>query len=371
MAAPANFWETLFGTDPGTAGGAQVEMRLLRKRGRPFLLLPRSAKAAALSLQLYPAQTAPARIARALLRGGVGLSMPFGMENVACTVSFGDPFVRFVASLAGEKKDELPPLGILAGNPASDGQRFLLLVFDANEKPVAVVKAGLSERAKMLIEKEESFLRALDGKTTGIPRVRGVCESARLRAFALDFFPGDSPRRRHEAFIPSLLSSWVDRTRKIPIRETADWARVEGAVTATDSLWLAVRRLGDWSIHPAIQHGDFAPWNIKVSRTGAWTVLDWERGEMAGIPGWDWFHYVIQPAILVERLRVFGLIQRVEALLSSPSFKEYAALAGIEGCQRELFLGYLLHAIEVIKPSEGFGATRELAAALASRWRSV
>jgi hypothetical protein len=118
-----------------------------------------------------------------------------------------------------------------------------------------------------------------------------------------------------------------------------------------------------------MHHGDFAPWNIKVSPAGAWTVLDWERGERTGFPGWDWFHYVIQSGILVGHLPTAVLIQRVESLLSSVAFREYATRGGIQGCERELVLAYLLHVVEVIKPSEGLTPTRELLEALAARWR--
>ena len=98
-------------------------------------------------------------------------------------------------------------------------------------------------------------------------------------------------------------------------------------------------------------------------------MLDWERGELAGIPGWDWFHYVIQSAILVGRLPTSALMQRVEGLLGSEAFQRYAERAGIRGCERELVLAYLLHVAEVIKPSEGLAPTRELLHALASGWR--
>ena len=78
------------------------------------------------------------------------------------------------------------------------------------------------------------------------------------------------------------------------------------------------------------------------------------------MPGWDWFHYTIQSAILVERLPTSVLVQRVEGLLGSEAFQRYAERAGIRGCERELVLAYLLHAAEVIKPSEGLAPTREL-----------
>jgi hypothetical protein len=97
-------------------------------------------------------------------------------------------------------------------------------------------------------------------------------------------------------------------------------------------------------------------------------VLDWERGELNGVPGWDWFHYVLQAAILVERLPTAALIGRIEGLFSSESFKSYAARASISGSERGLLLAYLLHCVEVIKPSEGLQAIRELFRAIRSLW---
>ena len=40
--------------------------------------------------------------------------------------------------------------------------------------------------------------------------------------------------------------------------------------------------------------------------------------------------------------------------------------AGIAGCERELVLAYLLHVVEVIKPSEGLAPTRDLLHALST-----
>jgi hypothetical protein len=232
-----------------------------------------------------------------------------------------------------------------------------------------VVKAGLSQRARALIQQEQTFLAAGSGGSVAVPKLKAQFESPRLRALALDFFPGDSPRPRDEAAIPSVLNSWVDPQRTIAVSDTPDWRRLQKAAPR-DGLFAALaRQLGGRKLHPAIQHGDFVPWNIKVSPAGAWTVLDWERGELAGIPGWDWFHYLIQNGMLVGHLSAPVLIQHVETLLHSEPFKQYAACAGILGCERELVLAYLLHVVEVIKPSEGLAATVELLKALSARWR--
>jgi hypothetical protein len=369
MPASQHSWEDLFAAPEGREQAVRIKMRLVKKAGRPFLLLPVQPRPAAAIMNLYPAQSGRARIARALLRCLLRASLPLGTETISLAIAPGDAFVKFLWSLAGEQGQGAPVLGILAGNPASDGQRFLLLVFDASQRPVAVVKAGLSPRARALVEQEERFLAAVPERTVAVPRLRARFESSRLRALALDFVPGDSPRPRDEAAFPPLLTAWVDATRTVVLCETRDWLRLQEAAPA-DSLFSTVaERLRGRKVHPAIHHGDFAPWNIKVSPAGAWTVLDWERGELTGIPGWDWFHYVIQSGILVGHLPTSKLVQRVESLLSSDAFRQYATRGGIVGCERELVLAYLLHAVEVIKPAEGLAPTCELLEALAARWR--
>jgi hypothetical protein len=368
MSASQAFWNDLFAGHGGQARGLPIRMRLLKKRGQPFLLLPWQRRLATVSLSLYPAQTARARAAKAVLRWLLQAGLPAGTEEVLLTISPDDPFIKFLASAAGVSSPGMPEFGVLAGNPASEGQRFLVLVFDGSQRPVSVVKTGLSERARGLIQKEGAFLAALSGKATGIPGVRAEFQSPRLRALALDFFPGDSPRARDDGRIPPLLSSWVDPEKKIALEQTPDWVRLEQAASANDSFRAVAQRLRNRTVHAAIHHGDFAPWNIKVSPEGNWTVLDWERGELDGIPGWDWFHYVLQTAILVERLPTARLVVQIERLLDSEPFKRYAERAAISGLERWLVLAYLLHCSEVIKPSEGLAPTRELLDALCARW---
>ncbi len=369
MPTPRNTWEDLFRAPGSQEQGIRVQMRLLRKGGRPLLLLPAQPRLAAATLDLYPAQTGRARAARRLLRCLLRASLPLGTERVCQVISPDDPFARFLASLAGEPAGRVPALGILAGNPASEGQRFLLLVFDAHQQPVAVAKAGLSERARALIEREEGFLASVPHNAVGIPRLRDKFASPALRALALDFFPGDSPRPRQEAALPDLLASWIDSQRTIRASDTPDWARLETAASADEVWTLVAGRIRGRVVHPAICHGDLAPWNVKVSPTGVWMVLDWERGEPAGLPGWDWFHYVIQSGILVGHLPTSALVERVEGLLNSAAFQHYAARGGILGCERELVLAYLLHVVAVIQPAEGREQTGELLKALAGGWR--
>jgi hypothetical protein len=366
MPAAQCFWNDLFPATEGRGRRIRVDVQVVKKHGRPFLLLPARRRMAAAALDLYPAQTRRARTARMVLRWLLRTGAPSGTERVSLNVNPDDSFVQFLSTLAGPGPEPVPGFGILAGNPASEGQRFLVVVFDRNQRPVAVVKAGLSEAARVLVRKETAFLEAASGIIAGIPNLRATFQTPRLQALALDFFGGNSPDARHERALPGLLRAWVDAKRSVPLFTTPDWLRLESAAAAHSLFPALAGSLRQRQVPVTIAHGDLAPWNIKVSPYGDWTVLDWERGEWSGIPGWDWFHYVVQPGILVERQTTPSLVRRVEALLDSREFREYAALTGIESFQRELVLAYLLYCSEVIKPAEGLQQTRTLLAAWAS-----
>ena len=123
------------------------------------------------------------------------------------------------------------------------------------------------------------------------------------------------------------------------------------------------------TFHPALFHGDFAPWNIKVSsKDGTWTVLDWERGEQIGFPTWDWFHYVIQTGILVQKLTTRDLIQRLEMLFSAPEFRTYLRISGLEGADKILAIAYLLYCVEILQQTEGRQSAKELLGSLTHQW---
>lgn len=368
MASAGDFWDELFGPEKPGENTVPVVLRLLRKRGKPFLLLPARARAAAASLDLYPAQTPRARLAKTGLRSLLRAGCPLGTERLTLALAAQSSFTRFVSARSGPEPTGVPCFGVLAGNPAMESQRFLVLVFDASQRPVAIVKAGLTQSARNLVRREADFLGCAATKLAGIPRLQDRFQSDRVSAFALDYYPGRSPRPGEETALPALLGGWVDTQRTVPVATLPDWKRLEQSGSKNAWFTVAAEPLRAWQVHPAIYHGDFAPWNIKVSPGGTWTVLDWERGELAGLPGWDWLHYVLQPAILVERLATSALIERVEALLNSGPFKSYVARSGLAGLERPLAMAYLVHCVEVLKPAQGLPATQALLVSLGARW---
>jgi len=365
--SPSISWTDLFQAIENA--GFTLKLRVVEKSGQPFLLLPSSPSLAARALSLYPAQTNPARLARLLLRTALRTGLPLPFHEVTIRLNQNDPFPRFLAEMAGVKSGVFPALAILAGNPNTAGRRFIVLLFDEHRLPVSVVKAGFGESATQLIRKETLFLQSAPSGLPGLPSFRASFASGQMEALALDFVEGDSPRTEDRQTIGKLLATWLDRGKQVGIGEIPAWQILE-KIHASHPLFLRLTtKLAGRSFCPALVHGDFAPWNIKVSpRDGVWKVLDWERGERTGFPGWDWFHYVIQTGILVGRRNPETLVNELEDLFHTTSFQTYAELAGIQGGEKALAAAYLFHCVEVLKPAEGLDAARTLLSLLETRW---
>src|SRR5260221_4340930 len=82
MDTELNFLTSLFSNNARSGRGFEVTLRLLRRAGRPFLLLPRESREAVSALALYAPQTARAQLARAVLRWLIRFSSPWPGETI-------------------------------------------------------------------------------------------------------------------------------------------------------------------------------------------------------------------------------------------------------------------------------------------------
>lgn len=357
-------WQDLFHTS--SASETVVCWRVLRRRGEPLLVIPESGRAAAQSLSLYPAQTAKARLVRKLLRAALKLNLPLPLERAEVRVDAASPFAKFLTTQAGV--NHFPATGILCGNPRTAGRRFILLLFGNEGTPVRVVKVGLGETAQPLIERELKFLGAVPAGLAGLPRLAGTLREKNLSAFAQDFCDGEFSPRTDTEVVPKLMNAWVVEAERKMLSATAPWRELSSHLAAAPR-WQPLARLGQRTPRCVIWHGDFTPWNLRRDqRTGQGIALDWERGQLAGVPGWDWFHFVVQSGVLVKKLSAPALRDELETLLRSEDFSNYANRCGITGRERELLLAYLLYNVEVLKPSEGRAEIRALLELLTNAW---
>ena len=217
---------------------------------------------------------------------------------------------------------------------------------------MAVIKAGLGAAACELIRRERDFLANAPREAAGLI---AVWDGEQAAAFATTFAAGRTPEPADDAALSELLTGWVNG-KSVEAGAIKPLADVMTAVPASCALLAGAFRQTLW-------HGDFASWNIRIASDGRWRVLDWERAERCGPPGWDWFHFIIQRAVLVERRSVPELAALADALLASPQFRGYAEAAGISATAPALFAAYLMHCIHVVRQADGRTALEGLLAA--------
>lgn len=359
---PIDSWQELFA--PAGEGNA-VSFHAVSRGGKPFLFLPTDNRAATTALQIYPAQSTKARLAKSALGIMLRFGLRLGLAKTSLAISSTDPFAAFLRAAARVDPGEPFSFAVLTGNPSAPGRRHVFLLFNSASEPVAVVKAGATSRARELIAHETSLLSAFGSALTGLPKVTGACELDKLSAFAMKFIAGTTPGEDVGEALEKIFSSWVNSGTQIEIGETSAWRRliqITGATVMPES----VQKLGATRVHPVLMHGDFAPWNVKVS-AAQWTVLDWERGERVGIPAWDWFHFVVQPAVLVRRETTEATMGRLKKLFISAEFQRYAERCGIVGAEWKLAFAYVDYCINVTRQTEGLELLRALREAIASR----
>jgi hypothetical protein len=258
----------------------------------------------------------------------------------------------------------LPDFAVLVGNPHAPGTRFIFLVFDKAGLPACIVKAGLSPEARDLVRREHRFLSENSPRFSGLPAPLGFAEESEHTALALPYLAGRSPSADDATQAATLLSTWRTDTDPVPLGALPAWQALDTTDPIFQSLPLDLASL---KIHPVLMHGDFAPWNIKVAKDGTWTSLDWERGEFPGIPGWDWFHCIVQWSILVMKETPKKCLLRIGDLIQSDEFKRYARSIGIDSISWELFYVYLCHALFVLKPVKGASQIEDIRAMTAAK----
>jgi len=355
----------------GQPAGTQLEFtwRLIWRRRRPFLLLPTSATDVRVSLELYSAQRKRAKIWRAMLPMLFQTPAASLFQRVRFPADANAEIIRFLSEQSGVPVEQMRAPAIKFGGMELQKSRLVLLACDQTSRPVKVIKLGLDAAGRAATEREADLLDQLPANTLGCIRATGRLSTPKMFAFATAYFPGASPE--NDAGMEMLFHSWLNLEPAAPIESLAAWHELETDVAGAEpAAWRVLRAaLAGKKVRSTLHHGDFAPWNIRAINSQNLQAFDWERGRLAGVPGWDWFHFIVQTAILARRHSVERVAAEVEELLQSPRFEKYAAAAGISEIVQPLVLAYLLHHRWVVKPLEGGGTVTQLQHLLAERWR--
>ncbi len=344
----------------------RLQWWLIQRKEAPFLLLPKPARAARVGLKIYSPQRTVARLGRSLLRLTLGTPVCSLFPPASIQVDATSDLMQFIAAQPGAAPGHNTP-AIIMGNLSVQKQRFVILVCDERMRPVSVIKAGVKPEAQALIEREANLLSQLPPHAVGSIRLTGRLSANGIKAFSMPYYSGDNPRNGE--LLGFVLLSWLNPGPPVPIGSLRIWQELAAGCSGMKDFGVLKNLLAGERVQTAIQHGDFTPWNIRVSADGVWAILDWERGDLKGMPGWDWFHFVIQSSILVQRHTTERTAAEVERLIASGRYADYAATARISHITRPLALAYLAYQNHVVKPDEGHVGARALYELLAARWR--
>jgi hypothetical protein len=343
------------------------DWRLIRRRGRPFMLLSSRPALARSGLNLYSAQRRRARVWRRILP--MLFKTPIGglFERIHFQADGSAEFIQFMGQQAGIPVDQVYPAAVKLSETGARS-RLVVLLCDESGRPARVIKVGLNHAGRAATDQEADFLAQLPPGKLGCTRMTGRLSAPNFSAFSTDYFPGTSPH--DDAGLEHLFHDWLNKDATVPLESLTLWCELSATVPATQlEMWRQINfALAGKNIHTTLYHGDFAPWNVRVINSRNLQAFDWERGSRQGIPGWDWFHFTVQTSILARRLSIERAAAEVEDLICSPRFKKYAGAAGIDDIVEPLVLAYLLHHVWVIKPSEGGQRTAALFDLLHELW---
>jgi hypothetical protein len=343
----------------------EFQWRLIRRKGQPFLLLPAQSSAARAGVRLYSAQRRIARLGCHILGLKIGASMLRLLPKYNIDADAASAFIVFLRRQTGNACPLIPP-AILFSTRAAEKQRFVMLLCDQNNKPITIVKVGLQPSAHAVIERECAFIQSLPRNTSGAIEVIDQLSTSALSAFSMPYFEGENARS--DEGLENVLRRWLDADPPTPLEDIPIWQETARACAHTESFAPIGKLLGGCRVRTTIYHGDFAPWNIRVNAAGEWKVYDWERGARRGVPGWDWFHFVLQKSVMVQRQSPKTSAVLLERLITSRRFQEYAEAANINSITKPLVLSYLLRQIFVVKPESGISATADVYSLLSRKW---
>ena len=360
---------SLFANDTPTGRPVKFSWRLVQRKRRPFLLLPNTAKNIHFSLELYSAQRPLARLWRTFLPVLFRTPGRALLAVVNAEAESSSALLRFFAEQSGQPADELSTPAIKFGGIAGKTSRVVVLLCDTAGNPLRVIKVGLNPEGRAATEREAAMLAKLPKAMIGCTTLAGQLITDSLSAFATTYFPGQS--LANDVGIEKLFHAWLAAGSSVPLESLASWREMESVLVKKEpQIWPVLRAaLAGNKVSTTLFHGDFTPWNVRMTNLENIQAFDWERGHLEGIPAWDWFHFIIQTSILVKRHSPERVAAELDHLIQSARFQKYARAAGISDIIEPLLLAYLLHGKYVVQPQEGAAVTEQLFYLLWEQWQ--
>lgn len=270
---------------------AELPLHCIQRNGHLLLALPGDAIAARAVLGLYHPQAALAKLLVLTVSAMIRLRVHFLLPTIKLSVRDNSPLARMLGNPNS--------IGFLFGNPVSRTRRAIIVYREKNR--LLVEKLGLCGGARASVIKEVENIKSLPKANRALPVLVSEEITSDWAAYATGYLKGRSPRKSDDETVLGVLKNWLENGRARVLGETAQWQEMMEYASAHDvgEIWTRLEHAAGIMVRVGIFHGDFAPWNVKVSGESV-SVMDWETGCALGPAGWDWLHYIIQRATLVD-----------------------------------------------------------------------
>ncbi|HEB71004.1 MAG TPA: hypothetical protein ENI77_00100, partial [Nitrospirae bacterium] len=231
---------------------------------------------------------------------------------------------------------------IYIGAPCHSRKAVVILSDKTGESPRIVIKAPLGTGAAANILHEADILSDLSKAKPGLgPRILFVNRTKGVTA--QEMIDGQPTGRDFTEAHFMLLSKLFHHGKEASFRERAsslldEMETMTNISESASSLLNRLINIIDSPVKlPAVWiHGDFAPWNIKLSG-GRLTLVDWENSCPTGLPLHDIFHFHYMQSYLFNINN-----DPMEEIKKIYSFDKHAGMIGVDGeIYKKLALCYL------------------------------
>ena len=257
------------------------------------------------SSALYPAFRQRAKILRGLQRTRAALKL--------ISIKNADTSLWEIGEFVSEMLPQARTMVILKGSPGP-AQKMTVQLLDRNGATTGFLKIATTAAAQNNLRNEHAVLMALPPRLGPRPLKFGSLSCG----LVLLLSPVVGKPLAATLSPPSGVTHLLGRLTigsQVSLENHPWISALQIRSDSSIASMLAPLARKQWPI--AIQHGDFAPWNLLCDDTGGVTAIDWEYGTLAGFPFVDLANYHLQICGLVYRWRPLKSFERVQHLLST------------------------------------------------------
>ena len=306
---------------------------LRRGDGSPHLVLPfRNHQVMHSALRMYY----PSRWTGRLYRLSLVRTLPWRarlgwVESAQSLEPWCPDLACILAAVPGATETNV---GILLSMPGPRSKLTLKLMNDHGEA-LAYARIATLPKAVQALREECKTLSVVGTSSVRqqIPRLLAHGELPGAAGYFLvesagpEAFPLHVLGEIHFAFLAGLVGkdevAWSDVVDQVEAETSPLLA--EPAYAALVSASLTVLRAAQVpAVILAVEHGDFAPWNIYLGDGGKVFVLDWEHARLDGLPWLDALHFRFQWEALVRRQGPDKVLASLKGVFKLPVAWDYS-----------------------------------------------